>query len=347
MLEPLRIAQLAPMSIEVGPETGGSIEQIVYLLTEELIRRGHEVTLFATGDSVTSAELRSVYPCGAEYDDDLWQWEFHESMHAAAAFEHASSFDVIHSHDYHFALPFTRLVRTPVLHTHHVLPDPDVVRAYAQYPEAHVMAISHHQRKKFVAIEDVPVVHHGIDTHRFHFNPDPEDYLLYLGRVVPEKGPLEAIQVARASGVRLVMAGPARHDYFEAVIRPQVDGRTVEYVGGVGVHERDALLADAAALLYPVLKSESFGMVMIEAMACGTPVAALKRGPVSEIVEEGVTGHTAVDVATLTSLVPATLELDRVRVREEAVRRFDYHRMVDEYEKLYQTVVLARQRRVS
>jgi glycosyltransferase involved in cell wall biosynthesis len=347
MLEPLRIAQIAPMSIAVGPDSAGSIEQIVYLLTEELSRRGHDVTLFATGDSVTSAHLEAIYPRGAESDDELWEWDFHESMHTAAAFEQAESFDLIHSHDYHYALPFTRLVTTPVLHTYHILPAPDVVRAYARYPEARVMAISRYQRNTFAGLKSVPVIYHGIDTERFRFNPEPEDYLLYLGRIVPEKGPVEAIQIARLAGVRLVMAGPAQCDYFETVIRPQVDGRIVEYVGGVGVQERDRLLAGAAALLYPVLQPESFGMVMIEAMACGTPVAALDRGPVSEIVAEGVTGFAAAAAESLTALIPATLALDRSRVREEAVRRFDYRRMVDEYETLYRSLVRPRRRHVS
>src|SRR5918912_1192346 len=154
----LRIAQVAPIAGPVTGETGRSIEQLVWLLTEALVRRGHEVTLFATGDSQTSAKLHAVYPRGYDSEQELWDWEFHELLHMASAFERADQFDVIHSHVYHFALPFTRLVRTPVVHTYHVLPDEDIVRGFARYPEARVVAISEYQRRHLRDLAQVEVI---------------------------------------------------------------------------------------------------------------------------------------------------------------------------------------------
>ena len=339
MAERLRIAQIAPIETGIIPEYGGSIEQLVWLLTEELVRRGHDVTLFATGDSKTSAALHATYPRGYEDDDQLWNWRFHETLNAAAAFERASDFDVIHSHVYYFALPFTRLVSTPVVHTSHVLENDDIVRAYARYPEVHLVAISHYQRSVLDGGPKSAVIHHGIDTAAFPFNPVAGDYLLYLGRIMARKGPVEAIHLARQIGMRLIMAGPAQDDYFCAAIAPLVDGTAVEYVGPVDTQKRNELLAGAAALLYPVLGAETFGLVMVEAMACGTPVIALERGPVSEIVENGVTGYCAPELESLGKRIPAALELNRARIRQEAVRQFDYRRMVDEYEALYWRVV--------
>ncbi len=344
MTERLRIAQLAPLASPVTPDGGGSIEQLVSLLTEELVRRGHEVTLFAPGDSRTSARLHALYPRGYEEDDDLWNWRLHESLHTAAAFERAGDFDVIHSHNYYFALPFTRLVSTPVVHTYHILPNADVVRCFARYPEARVVAVSEYQRQVFQGGPGVPVVYHGIDTDAFPFSPRRGDYLLYLGRVMPDKGPREAIGLARRAGMRLLLAGPAEPDYYHSAIAPLVDGREVEYVGGVGPAERNRLLAGAAALLYPLRQPEPFGLVLVEAMACGSPVAAVGLGAVPEVVADGVTGYHAADAEALLERLPAVLALDRGRVRQEAVRRFDYRRMVDGYLEVYWRLAGARRR---
>jgi glycosyltransferase involved in cell wall biosynthesis len=332
---PLRIAQIAPIASAVSPETGRSIEHVVSLLTEELVCRGHRVTLFATGDSRTSAALHAVYERGYDDDPGLWNWSFHETLHVAAAFERAADFDVIHSHDYEFALPFTRLVSTPVLHTYHVVPNADIVRAFARYPESRVAALSQYQRSLLPELPNVSVIPHGIDTDAFPFNARAGDYLLFLGQIVPNKGPREAIDVARAAGMPLILAGPANEAYFDNEIRPMLDGKEVRYVGPVERDDRNRLLAGAAALLYPVIVSEPFGLVMIEAMTCGTPVAAYSRGAVLEIVEAGVTGVLACDPKALAERIPEALRLGRERVRRRAVERFDYRRMTDSYEALY------------
>jgi glycosyltransferase involved in cell wall biosynthesis len=340
MADRLRIAQVAPIAAPVKPDSTRSIELLVSLLTEELVRRGHEVTLFATGDSRTAATLCPVYQHGYEDDDDLWNWQFHEIVHTAAAMEHAQEFDVIHSHVYHHALPFTRLLRTPILHSYHILPNRDIVPTFARL-NAHIAALSHYQRQIFQGLDGVAVVHHGIDTDSFPFNPKQGDYLFFLGRMIADKGPAEAIKLARTVGMRLVLAGPCDEDpdYFRSEVEAHIDRRSVEYVGPVGVKDRNRLLAGAAALVYPLADPEPFGLVMIEAMACGTPVAAYDLGAVPEIVTNGVTGYHASDAESLAARFPAVLALDRCQVRQEAVRRFDYRRMVDDYLAVYQRLV--------
>jgi glycosyltransferase involved in cell wall biosynthesis len=331
----------------VTPTSTGSIEQLVWLLTEELVRRGHEVTLYATGDSETSARLKATYPRGYGDDPDLWNWQLHETMHVASAFEQAYDFDVIHSHDYHYALPFTRLTGTPVVHSYHVIPDDDVARLYARYREASVVAISRYQEGFFRASSNITVIHHGIDIDAFPFRAAPGDYLLFLGRILPGKGVVQAVRLARQAGMRLLIAGPKSDgdDYFRSGVAPLVDGRDVVYQGPVTVSERNPLLAGAAALLYPILAPEPFGLVLIEAMACGTPVAAFGRGAVPEIVENGVTGYFADDLASLAALIPAVLALDRAHVRDAAAQRFDHRQMVDRYVTVYERLSQTRRRR--
>ena len=335
MSDRLRIAQIAPLEMPVRPEWGGSIQQLVWLLTEELVRLGHDVTLFATGDSRTSAALHAVYPRDYNHDEAIWDWRFHELLHMASAFERANDFDVIHSHVYHLGLPFTRLVGTPVVHTYHVDPNEDIIRGFARYPEARLVAISHYQRRALAALGEVDVVYHGINTDAFPFRPDRGDYLAFLGRIIPRKGPVEAIRLAQQVGMPLLLAGPADEGYYRCEVAPLVDGRWVRYLGPVGAEERNQVLAHAAALLFPLMAGEPFGLVTIEAMACGTPVAALAQGAVPEVVEDGVTGYSAPDLDSLAALIPATIALDRARVRREAVRRFDYRRMVRDYVAVY------------
>lgn len=337
----MRIAQLAPVAMPVRPGEGDSIEQLVALLTDELVRRGHDVTLYATGDSETSASLRSLYPHGYEHDGELWDWRLHETLHAASALEDSAEFDVVHSHAYHYGLPFGRFVATPIVHSYHVEPTPEVARAFARYPEARLVAVSRYQRRCFAAVQDVPVVHHGIDTDAFSFGTGQGDYLLFLGRIIPDKGPADAVRVAREVGMPLLLAGPGG-DYFASELEALVNGRTVRFAGPVSAAERNELLASARALLYPIAYPEPFGLVLAEAMACGTPVAAVGLGAVPELVEDGVTGYCVDSPASLAAVVPAAVALDRVRVRAAAVARFDYRRMVDEYEAIYRRVAEAR-----
>jgi glycosyltransferase involved in cell wall biosynthesis len=335
-MEKLKIAQLAPVAMPVRPGEGDSIEQLVSLLTEELVRRRHDVTLFAVGDSVTTADLQSVYPQGYRERDEIWDWRVPETLNAAWAFEQAGAgaFDIIHSHSYHFALPFTRFVPTPVVHTYHVQLGPEVLEGFKSYPEAQLVAISEFQRSELEGIDDVPVIHNGIDADAFPFSDQRGDYLAFLGRMIPSKGAAKAVRVARELDMPLIMAGPST-DWFESEVLPDIDDGLIRYLGPIDPAGRNELLAGAAAFLFPIGYPEPFGLVMIEAMVCGTPVAAFGVGAVPEIVEQGVGGCWVPPGESIAEAVQRAVELDRDRVRQAAVERFDYRRMVDDYERLY------------
>jgi len=338
---PLRIAQLAPIAMPVGPDAGHSVEQLVTLLTEELVRRGHDVTLYATGDSVTSARLRSRRAVGYHEDPDLWDWQYAEFLHAALPFEHAAEHDLVHAHDYHFALPFASVADVPLLETPHVVSSPEVLEAYRCQPQVHVAAVSDYQRRLLGAGANVSVVHHGIALEEFPFSARAGDHLLFLGRMIPDKGPLEAIRIAEAAGMPLVLAGPAVEEH-PLGLEELVDGDRVRWVGRVGPEERNRLLTGAAALVFPNTYPEPFGLVLVEAMACGTPVVATALGAVPEIVGEGVSGFTAPTWEGLAELVAPAAALDRRAVRRWAHERFGASRMVDGYEALYRRIVAER-----
>jgi glycosyltransferase involved in cell wall biosynthesis len=331
--ESLRIAQIAPVGTAVHPGVGESVEQLVSLLCEELTRRGHDVTLFATGDSRTSARLCSLYERGYEHDEQLWDWDFTESMHVGHAYARAHEFDIVHCHSERFGLPFVPFVRTPNVHTYHVEMGPSVIDAYNRSPHVQLVTVSRFQARAFNGRPNVELIPHGIDTRSFPLG-EGGDQLLFLGRMIGDKGPAEAVAIARAAGMRLVLAGP-EEEGFEELVAPLVDGEQVVYVGRVGLDERNGLLASSAALLYPLRYPEPFGLVMVEAMACGTPVLGVGIGAVPEIVEPGLTGYLADEWEDLAALVPQARALDRRRIRDRAVERFDVQTMVDAHEALY------------
>jgi glycosyltransferase involved in cell wall biosynthesis len=227
-------------------------------------------------------------------------------------------------------------VETPAVHTDHVPTGGDVRECYARYPGTRLVALSRYHRSKFEGLKNIPVIYNGVDVESFPFNPEAGDYLVFLGHMIERKGPVEAIRAARKAGMPLVLAGPRPDEaYFEAEVAPLVDGRLVEYVGPVSAAERNELLSGAGALLFTSLFSEPFGLVMVEAMVCGTPVAALERCAVPEVVDRDATGFYARDADALAAIIPRTVALDRHRVRRQATRRFDYRRMAAEYEALY------------
>jgi len=338
--ERLRIAQISPVGCAVRRRVGESVEQHVSLLCDGLVERGHEVTLFATGDSETSAKLRSCFGRGYEHDPLLWDWQFTEYMHVGHAYAHAHEFDVMHCHSYHFGLPFAAFVSTPNVHTHHVHVEPGVIAAYRQSEQVQLVALSAYHAAFYGDRANVELIPHGIDTGAFRSGADLGGYLLFLGRMIEDKGPAEAVQIARLARMPLILAGPPERG-FEERVAPLVDGRQVRYVGRVEPAERDRLLAGAAALLYPLQYPEPFGLVPIEAMACGTPVLAVGIGAVPELIEPGVTGYLADSWEALADLVPAALELDRWAIRARAVQRFDSRRMVELHEALYRRLVEA------
>jgi glycosyltransferase involved in cell wall biosynthesis len=337
----LRIAQIAPVASPVCPGSGESVEEVVGLLTEGLVARGHDVTLYATANSQTSARLRSVHARGYDEEDEMWDWHRAESFHAALAFRHAADHDVIHAHDFHFALPFAGLSDTPLVETPHTEIAPEIVAAYRAHPDVHVVAVSDYQRRSLGDRANVSVIPHGIAFESFPFEERAEGHLLFLGRILADKGPGEAIRIAQATGRPLILAGPAQ-DGYDVRREAEMDGDRIRWVGRVGREERNRLLAGAVALLFPLQYPEPFGLVLLEAMACGTPVLATALGAAPEIVDHGVTGFTAETWQALAELVPAVAALDRATVRRTAAARFDVEQMIDAHDSLYRRISEAR-----
>jgi glycosyltransferase involved in cell wall biosynthesis len=332
----LRIAMVGPVATSIPPPRSSSVELFTSLLTEGLVARGHHVTLFATGTSRTSADLHVTLPRGYGEELSLWPWELCEMLNLSAALERAPDFDVIHyqAMSWPISLPLTRLVSTPLVQTVHHAPGSDEIALWSRYPEAPFIAISNEQAARLAGLNVVATIHHGVDMDAFRFSSSPQNYLLYLGRFTEGKGVLQAIEVARRSGRRLILAA-AENDYYRACVAPHVDGVQIVYAGEVGHAEKVALIGGAQALVYPVQAAEPFGLVLIEAMACGTPVAALDRGAVREIVDEGITGGVFSSLDDLVAGLPAVASLDRARVRERAAAQFGVPRMIDAYVAAY------------
>jgi glycosyltransferase involved in cell wall biosynthesis len=338
MMPPLRIAQIAPVAVSVPPPLSGSIESLTALLTDGLVAAGHAVTLFATGESRTQATLHATFARGYREDPGNWPWELCEMINISAAIERAATFDVIHYQaKYHpFALPFGRLAGVPVVITLHHAPGEHEVALWARhYPDTPFTAISRAQARSMAGLNLVGVVPHAIDVPAFPFAPEPRDYLLFLGRFVEGKGVLQAIEVARRVRMPLVLAAEA-NDYYREKVAPLVDGTSVVFAGEVADAAKAALLGGARALLYPVQSGEPFGLVLAEATTCGTPVAALDRGAVREVVEDGVTGGVFGSLDAMIEGLPRVLALDRAGVRAVAAERFSVERMVAGYTAVYE-----------
>jgi glycosyltransferase involved in cell wall biosynthesis len=334
----MRIAQISTLSAPVCEESNGSVESFVWLLTRELIRLGHEVTVFGTADSDAPGKLVSTQPGAYGSNGAIDDWHLCEWLNIAGAVERSDQFDVLHSHAYLWGLPLSRISNAPMVHTTHIVPDEDAAKLRGLYPDAHVTGISQQQWSAFPHLKPEAVIHHGIDGAKFTLNENPDDYVCYLGRFVSGKGPRHAIATARSLGVRLLMAGPP-NSYFKEQVQPLIDGRSVEYVGFVRGAERDKLLGGARALLYPIQHPESFGLVLLEAMLCGTPVAARRLGAVPELVDEGITGYSVTALEELGNAVTKCLSLDRREVRRRAEARFSVQVMARQYERLYERVV--------
>lgn len=344
----IRIAMLAPIAWRTPPRHYGPWERVAGLLTEGLVRRGVDVTLFATGDSLTSARLRSVAPRGyAEPDDgrpplDGRVWE---AMHIANALAHSAEFDLVHSHLDWLPLAFAKQWAAPLVTTIHGFSGPSILPAYLAAQgvprAAHFVSISDADRAP--ELRYVATVPHGIDFAEFPATPDPEltrTDLVVFGRIHPDKGTADAIEIARRAGRRLIICGIVQdEDYFEESVRPHIDDRTVLYRGSVGPAERARVLDSAAALLHPIHFAEPFGLSVVEAMAAGCPVVAYRRGSMPEVIDDGVTGYAVAGLDEAVAAIPRAVALDRIRIRATARRRFDVERMVDGYLDVYADVL--------
>ena len=340
MPDRMRVALVAPVAQRIPPCRSGSIETVTALLADGLVARGYEVTLFATGSSVTSATLHTVFPRGYNEDPSIWPWELCELFNLAAAVERGSEFDVIHYQAEYspISLAFCRLSPAPMLQTVHYAPTAPEVALWARYSDAAFVAVSAAQADQLSGLNVVATIHHALDIASFDFRAEADDYLLFLGRFTEGKGVLQAIDVARRTGQRLVLAA-AENEYYRDVVAPLVDQRQIVYAGEVGHRDKVQLLGGARALVYPIQEGEPFGLVLAEAMSCGTPVAALDGGAVREIVDEGITGSVFDTVDALVDGLARVVTLDRARVRARAVERFGVDRMVDAYVSVYQQLI--------
>jgi len=336
----LRIAQVAPLWTRIPPSTYGGIELLIALLCDGLVARGHEVTLFASGDCHTSARLRAVIPVNLGElmsRGDALMHEYYMNAAMASVIAAQDDFDIVHCHLPPAWLPFAAAMRTPATFTLHTSLHTDDEWAMRNFPKAHVVAISHAQIAAASSRlgREFPVVFNGADFARYDASFEPGRHLAFLGRMSREKNPLDAIRIAQAADMPVVLAGrpqnAAEEAYFRDEIQPLIDGDRVRWIGPVDHPKKVALLRDAAALVFPIQWDEPFGLVMIEAMACGAPVLAVRRGSVGEVVDEGVTGYTAATPAGLAPLVAKACILDRRKVREHAASRFSHTKMVDDY----------------
>jgi glycosyltransferase involved in cell wall biosynthesis len=332
------VGVLAPIAWRVPPRHYGPWELFASLLTEGLVDRGVDVTLFATADSITNARLVGTAPTGYAEDSalDAKVWE---ALHIATVFERATEFDVIHNGFDFLPLSFSRLVDTPVVTTIHGFSSERIVPVYERYNDiGHYVAISDADRH--ARLEYAATIHHGIELDTFDLGGGDGGYLLYFGRIHPDKGTVRAIDVAERTGLPLVIAGIVQdEEYFDRLVAPRIDGGRIDYVGAVGPAQRGELLGGAVALLHLIDFDEPFGFSVVEAMACGTPVISHARGSMPEIVHDGENGFLVASLAEAVAAVDACASLDRRVVRASVESRFDVNRMVEDYLGLYRSVV--------
>jgi len=336
----MRVAQVAPLYESVPPKLYGGTERVVSYLTEELIRLGHEVTLFASGDSATSATLVPSHATSLRLDPECKDLLSPHVLMIEQVARMAASFDIIHFHIAPLHFPVVR--RLPgvshVTTLHGRLDMPELVDLYREYDDIPLVSISDAQRRPLPDADWIGTVYHGLPLPLLQFHPMPGDYLAFLGRISPEKRVDRAIAVAIATGIPLRIAAkvdPFDREYFECRIRPLLDHPLVEYLGEIGESEKSDFLGGALALLFPIDWPEPFGLVMIEAFACGVPVVAFRGGSVPEIVEDGVTGYVVDSLEDAIEATRAVHQLDRRACRATFERRFSAARMASQYVQLY------------
>jgi glycosyltransferase involved in cell wall biosynthesis len=334
----MRIGVIASIAHRLPPRDYGPWEQVASTLAEGFVARGHDVTLFATADSDTSARLDAVAPSGYEetpgLDAKVW-----EALHNANAFEHAAGLDILSNQFDFMPLSYSRLVDTPMVTTIHGFSSEAIVPVYKRYDDvAHYVAISEANRHADLHYD--ATIHHGIDPASFTFVAGAGDYLLFLGRIHPDKGTHEAIEVARRAGLPLVIAGIVAHQrYFERQVQPHVDGLQVRYVGPVGPRERDRLLGGARALLHLISIEEPVGLAVVESLATGTPVIATSLGSMPELIRDGETGLLVTGVDAATAAVARVGEISRQACRADVLARFTSDAMVDRYLALFAAIL--------
>lgn len=340
----MKIAQIAPLWERVPPPAYGGIELVVGLLTDELVAKGHEVTLFASGDSITSAKLESVHPQALRLDASIKECGIYEMLQLAQVYERAGEFDIIHSHMGCAALPYSKLTKTPTVHTLHGVFTPDNEKMFSYAKTQPYVSISNAQRENRLGLNHIATVYNSIDVSMHHFFPtaDEPPYLAFLGRISIEKGPHHAISIAKATGMPLKMAGkvdPVDVEYFEQEIKPHIDGVQIQFLGEADHYMKNDLMGRAIATLFPITWREPFGLVMIESMAAGTPVIAMNLGSVPEVIADGVSGYICNTVDECIAAVAKIPALSRLACRNYVARQFGVEQMAAGYEAVYQKIL--------
>ncbi len=337
-LPALRVAVLSPIAWRTPPRHYGPWELFASILAEGLVAFGHDITLFATADSLTAAHLRSTAPTGWSEDDDI-DPKVAECIHIADVFERAEEFDIIHNGFDFLPLTYSGLVDTPVVTTIHGFSSEQIVPVYERYDSTTTyVAISDSDRHP--RLHYAETIHHGIDMDAFAEHPDPGDHLLFFGRIHPDKGTADSIAVARRANRPLTIAGIIQDEqYFADEIAPHIDGESVRFLGPVDATNRAEVLGSAHALLHLIDFDEPFGFSVVEAMACGTPVVAYDRGSMSELIDDGATGFIVQDADQAVQAIDAVGALDRSAIRASAMERFRAETMVSKYVALYRSVL--------
>jgi glycosyltransferase involved in cell wall biosynthesis len=347
----MRIAQVAPLFESVPPKYYGGTERVVSYLTEELVRQGHDVTLFASGDSITQAKLVATSRRSLRLDKHCVDQLAHQILMLERVVQAAASFEIIHFHVDYLHYPYSRRHATPHLTTLHGRLDiPDLRPLYREFRDMPVVSISAAQREPLPFANWIGTVHHGLPQDLYRFRGEPGDYLAFVGRVTPEKRVDRAIEIAKRVGLPLRIAAKVDaidREYFENVVEPLLRDPLIEYVGEIGDGEKQQFLGSARVLLFPIDWPEPFGLVMIEAMACGTPVIAFRGGSVPEVLEHGRTGFIVDDLDDAVDATRRVGELSRQRCRETFEERFTASRMARDYLELYAAMLESGQRRAT
>ncbi|MDB4438384.1 glycosyltransferase family 4 protein [bacterium] len=332
-----RVAIISPVAWRTPPRQYGAWETVAGNITEGLVARGWEVTLFATGDSITTAKLHAVVPHGYEEDREI-DPKVAEYQHLSEVFENAGQFDLIHSHYDFMALSFSRLVTTPVLTTIHGFSSPKIMPIYQKYRDGNFVSISNSDRAE--GLNYLATVYNGIDPALYPFHENSGRDLIFLGRIHPDKGVHLAIEVAHACGQHLIIAGIVQDEtYFREQVEPHLDGKKVSFIGPVGIEEKQQLFARASALLHLNTIPERFGLVLAEANAAGLPVIAADLGSCREVIEHGVTGFLVTDIPGAVAAVKRISEIDRRACRRRVEERFTIETMVKGYEAVYAKIL--------
>lgn len=334
----MKIAVLSPVAWRTPPHHYGPWEQMASNLTEGLVEKGHDVTLFATKDSITKGQLEAVIEKGYE-EDDYADAKVNECLHISHLMENADQYDIIHNHYDFLPLTYSKLINTPIVTTIHGFSSEKILPVYKKYNDrCHYVSISNSDRSP--ELEYIATVYNGIKPEEFHLNTKPKDYLLYFGRIHQDKGTREAIDIALESGKKLIISGIIQdHDYFNQFVAPQIDNDQIIFVGSSKPLERNELMGEALALLHPINFKEPFGLSIVESMLCGTPVIAFNKGSMPEIIEDRKNGFLVKNIKEAAQSIAQIKDIDRSYCRESALKNFTHERMVNDYIQVYEQIL--------